>query len=171
VRDMQAEMDLIWAHLRPAFRDSGWQPRAGADAELADRLTRLSTPRVDGAAAGPGQPVELMPTHTEGPFAGRVERVRIEPRPDGSRLTVTVRGVSHGFEVPRGTWADGVLPGLGTPFPEVAVSAGWVTGAEFRADVVSRRTPHRLELRARLGDAPGAAPSLSVGWHMPPLPI
>ena len=162
VLDMQAEVDLIWQHLLPAFRDLPVSP--AADQHLAGRLARLSVPLVAAGAAGPGEPVELTPTSAEGGLSGRIDSVRIEPRPGGTRLIITVRGDRHSFDVPDGQWADGVLPGLHTPFPEVSVSAGWSGAGEYRAEIVSRRTPHRLQLRAR----PGPPAELSVSWPVSP---
>ncbi len=165
VIDMQAELDLIWAHLLPAFRDS--QPALGADQELADRLGRLSISAVGSAGHIPDRAVELSPTSIQPPFAGRVERARVEPLPDGTRLILIVSGDSHAFDVPLGGWCDGALPGLHTPFPEVSISAGWVADGEYHAEIVSRRTPHRLQLRIRLG----VEPTLSIGWLAPPLAL
>lgn len=165
VIDMQAELDLIWQHLLPAFRDA---PQAGtADQELAARLERLSTPAITATVRGPDYPVEVPATSVSGPFASRVEGIRIEPLDAGSRLLITVDGSRHSFEVLAGRWCDGVLPGLHTPFPDVSVSAGWTSADEYRAEVVSRRTPHRLQLRASLRDEP----TLSVGWLAPPLAL
>jgi hypothetical protein len=165
VIDMQAELDLVWTHLLPAFRDS--RPAAAAEQALAERLERLSMPAVTAAGRGPDQPVDLSPTSVDGPFADRIERVRIEPLADGTRLVLTALGSEHAFDVPTGEWRDGTLPGLHSPFPEVSVSAGWVAGDEYHAEIVSRRTPHRLQLRARLTDPP----TLSVGWMAPPLAL
>jgi len=165
VIDMQAEIDLIWAHLLPAFRDSAVS--GAADSELADRLARLTIPVVGSAVPGPTAPQEFSPTSVEGPYADRIERIRVEPLPCGTRLTLTVRGSRHVFDVAANQWSDGMLPGLNTPFPEVSVSAGWVAHDEYHADIVSRRTPHRLQLRAR----PGREPSLAVSWLAPPLAL
>ncbi len=169
VIDMQQQLDLIWAHLRPAFRDTR-RPGAAADQRLAERLSRLSVAGVTASGPGPAEPLELAPTRTEDHFSARIERVRIEPRPGGSRLVLTVRGESYAFDVPRGQFADGVLAGLNSPFPEVSVSAGWVSGRQYQAEIVSRRTPHRLRLQVVLG-GPGSEPELSVGWLTPPLAL
>ncbi len=163
VIDMQAELDLIWQHLLPAFRES--RPAGAAEQELTGRLERLSTPSVTPGGHGPERPVELSPTSVEGPFTDRVELVRIEPQPGGTRLVLTVSGNEHAFEVPTGRWRDGALPGLHSPFGAVSVSAAWVADGEYHAEIVSRRTPHRLQLRVRLG----GRPTLSVGWLAPPL--
>ena len=163
VIDMQAQLDLIWAHLLPAFRDA--RPAASAEQDLAGRLERLSTRVVAAGGHGPERPVELSPTSAAGPFTDGIERVRITPLPGGTRLVLTVRGSEHTFDTRNGLWCDGELPGLASPFPEVSVSAAWVADGEYHAGIVFRRTPHRLQLRARLG----GEPTLSVGWLAPPL--
>jgi CubicO group peptidase (beta-lactamase class C family) len=165
VTDMQAELDLIWDHLLPAFRDT--PPAGHCDGELAGRLERLSMPAVAGGARGPDHVVELATDRASGPFADRVENVRIEPLDAGSRLIITLGGSSHSFDVPQGQWCDGALPGLHSPFPEVSISAGWTSPGEYRAEIVSRRTPHRLQLQVSVGDEP----SLRVGWLAPPLAL
>ena len=166
VIDMQQQLDLIWTHLLPAFRDA--RLPGAADRHLAERLSRLSVGCVTASAPGPAEPLELSPTKTDASLAGRIERVRIEPMAGGSRLVLTLGGESYAFDVPEGRFADGVLPGLGSPFPEVSVSAAWVVAGEYNAEIVSRRTPHRLRLRVRLGGA-GGQPALSVNWLTAPL--
>jgi CubicO group peptidase (beta-lactamase class C family) len=170
VVDMQQQLDLIWAHLLPAFRDG--QPPGGpaGDQRLAERLSRLSTARVTASEEGPAEPVELAPDRAEDSISGLIERVRIEPLPGGSRLVLTVAGQNCSFDVPRGQFADGLLARLNSPFPEISVSAGWVSADEYRAEIVSRRMPHRLRLRVR-PDGPGGQPALSVGWQTAPLAL
>ena len=163
VIDMQAELDLIWEHLLPAVRDAPGDP--AADQELAARLTRLSTPMIESSGHRPPGAVELAATSASEPFTNRVDGIRVEPITGGSRLVVTVRGEGHVFDVPDGEWADGELPGLHTPFPDVSVSAGWLSEQDYQADIVFRRTPHRLQLRGRTGPDP----ALSVGWGAAPL--
>jgi CubicO group peptidase (beta-lactamase class C family) len=167
--DMQHQLDLIWAHLLPAFRDARLRG-TGADQRLTERLARLCAGGVTSSGYGPADPLELSPTRTEGSFSARIERIRIEPRPGGSRLALTVGGESYAFDVPQGQFADGLLPGLNSPFPEVSVSAGWISGQEYHAEVVSRRTPHRLRLRVRLGRL-GEEPEVSVSWVTAPLAL
>lgn len=217
VIEMQPQLELIWEHLLPAFAPDVYEAApargipsdasGGADGELAERLSQLSTARVRTSATGPAEAIELAPTEVGWPYLDGLERVRVEPLPrsdgtggagssasnagsgdsdsgsgdsaatpgsaggqpsGGSRLTITVAGVAHRFDVPDGEWVDGELTGLHTVFPEVAVSAGWVGVDEFQADVVSRRTPHRLQLRLNTA---GDEPTLSAGWQTIPMPV
>ena len=169
VVDMQQQLDLIWAHVLPAFRDGGL-PGGAADERLAERLAQLSVAGVTASGPGPAASLELSPARTGDPFSARIERVRIDPLAGGSRLTLTVGGETYPFDVPDGQFADGVLAGLNSPFPEVSVSAGWVSPQEYRAEIVSRRTPHRLRLRVTIGGA-GREPELSAGWLTAPLAL
>ena len=162
ILDMQAEIDLIWQHLLPAFRDTAVSP--AGDQHLAARLARLSIPPVVAGVTAPDGPVELSPTSGEAGLAGRIDGVRIEPRPGGTRLMIAVGGARHSFDVPDGQWSDGVLPGLYSPFPEVSVSAAWTRPGEYRAEIVSRRTPHSVRLCAR----PGPPAELSAAWPVSP---
>jgi CubicO group peptidase (beta-lactamase class C family) len=174
VTDMQHQLDLIWDHLLPAFGDGRLSgapvDQQLGDQQLAERLSQLSVACIPPSGHGPAEPLDLSPTRTDEPFADRIERVRIEPLPGGSRLVLTVRGESYAFDVPQGQFTDGVLGGLNSPFPEVSVSAGWHSGDEYHAEIVSRRTPHRLRLRVTLG-GPGGGPAVSVGWLTPPLAL
>jgi hypothetical protein len=152
IDDMQAQLDVIWEHLLPAFRDS--PPTGPADRALAERLEQLSITPLAAGRPGPRQPVELSPADMDEPFDDQIKSARIEPLPGGTRLVLTGRGGEHAFDVPDGQWADGVLPGLSAQFPEVSVSGGWVAENEYHADLIWRCAPHRLELRARLGSRP-----------------
>ncbi len=163
VTDMQAQLDLIWEYLLPAL--SG---EAGADdkaeRELADRLQRLSTPVIDARPTRGGTEVTFSRTGRT-VFTKRLSELRAEPTDVGTRLTVVIDGVGHSFDLRPGAWAEGELPGLRAALPAVAVSGGWTSADEFRADVVFLTTPHRLHLRARAGDQP----SFDAQWFLAPL--
>lgn len=164
---MQQQLDLIWEHLLPAF-EGGGSEGGSADAELAERLGALSTARIEAVAgAGPSNVVDLAPTSVGWPYLDNIERVRVEPIKGGSRLVVRVAGSEHGFDLVGREWADGELPGLHTKYPAASAIGGWVNDVEFRADVVSRSTPHRLHIVLTAGDEP----TLSVAWEAIPLPV
>ena len=46
-----------------------------------------------------------------------------------------------------------------------AVTGGWTAGDEFRADIVSLTSPHRLQLRAETGEEA----TVEASWYLPPL--
>ncbi|HWE54507.1 MAG TPA: serine hydrolase domain-containing protein [Acidimicrobiales bacterium] len=163
VIEMQEQLNLFWDHLVPAVRGEGGDP--GADAELAVRLKQLSTEIIPVGGPAPDLPFELAPTAVEGPFLRNIELVRISPLAGGSVMEMRIDGRAHSFVVPAGGWVDGELPGLHSAFPEVSVTGGWTSPSEFHADVVSRRTPHRLEVRVTAG----VEPQLAISWTTPPL--
>jgi CubicO group peptidase (beta-lactamase class C family) len=165
VVDMQSELDLIWEHLLPALSCARADP--AADGELADRLDRLSTPAIESASAGPGESIEFAVAPVAGPYTDRIEGFRVESVEGGSRVLVRVAGTEHTIDLRPGEWTDGQLPGLHTPFPEMSATGGWVNATEFHADVVSRRTPHRLQLRATATPSP----IVSINWYAAPLPL
>ncbi len=168
VADMQAQLDLIWEHLLPALSGDA-EADYKAEGELADRLHRLSTSVIDArvidARAGrPGREVAFTRIG-RAVFTKRVSALHVEPTDNGTRLTVVIDGVGHSFDLRPGAWTEGELPGLHAALPAVAVSGGWKSADEFRADVVSLTTPHRLRLRARTG----GQPSFDAEWSVPPL--
>ncbi|HET9690773.1 MAG TPA: serine hydrolase domain-containing protein [Acidimicrobiales bacterium] len=161
-QDMQGELDALWAHLLPAL---GGPVDPGADAELAGRLAALSTatrPAAPAAAGGPGRAVEAVPAGRLDAFRAAITGARVE----GTRLTLRTARGEHRFDLPvDGSWAWGALPGLHTPFAEVAVTGGWTGPGAFDADVVFVRTPHRLRLAVRTDPVP----VLRSRWQEPPL--
>jgi CubicO group peptidase (beta-lactamase class C family) len=164
VADMQAQLDLVWEHLLPAF--SG-RAAANGDAEerLADRLRRLSTAVIDAPSAPAGPEVTFTRAGRPAPYAERLSALRVEPIDGGTRVTVEVDGAGHSFDLRRGQWTEGELPGLHSLLPAAAISGGWTSGDEFAADAVFLNTPHRLRLRARTG----VEPSFEAEWEVPPL--
>ena len=150
---MQAELELFWDHLLPALSAEAAADPA-ADERLTDRLSRLSTPMIEAQAGPPGPAVTFRRAAKPAPYTGGLDQLRVEPSEGGTRLTVVLDGAEHRFDLRPGCWSEGELPGLHSPFPAVAVSGGWATATDFRADVVSLNTPHRLQLRAKTGDKP-----------------
>ncbi len=171
VHDMQAEVDLFWEHLLPAF--SGRAPvDRDAEERLADRLRGLSTAVIDAKAASPCDQVTFSRAGERAPYTERLSAIRVEPADGGIRLTVItdgsgiMEGTEHPFDLRPGRWAEGELPGLHSPLAAVAVTGGWTAADEFRADVVSLTSPHRLRLRAKAGEKP----TVEAAWDTPPLP-
>jgi CubicO group peptidase (beta-lactamase class C family) len=165
VVDMQAELDLVWRHLLPAL-DGAHPADADADDELCRRLDDLSTPTITATATGPEEVVTLEPAPAPGRHTHSVDRVRVEPLRGGTRLVLGIAGDEHSFDVRPGQWTDGELPGRHSPFPAASATGGWVSPTELHVDIVARRTPHRLQLRASTTTG-----TVDIDWRFPVLPI
>jgi CubicO group peptidase (beta-lactamase class C family) len=168
VQDMQAEIDFIWEHLLPALCGDAPLDHAAdhaAEERLAERLHGLSTAVIDARAASPGHEVSFSRAGDPAPYTERLLAVRVGPADDGARLTVVMEGAEHPFDLRPGRWTEGDLPGLHSPLATVAVTGGWTAADEFRADIVSVTSPHRLQLRARTGDKP----TFEADWYAVPL--
>lgn len=158
--DMQGELNLVWKHVLPALRDEV-RPDQRAERELAERLAKLATPRVEGTGAGPGHAVVFEP---EGGTAG-LRVIRAEPLEGGIRLSIdhgegTTELVAH-----PGTWTEGELPAGPNSHSPVAVSAAWNRQRELRCDIIYLTTPHRLSLRGVVS----AHPRYRATWVQAPL--
>jgi hypothetical protein len=125
----------------------------------------LSTAVIDARAASPGHEVSFSRAGDPAPYTERLLAVRVGPADDGARLTVVMEGAEHPFDLRPGRWTEGDLPGLHSPLATVAVTGGWTAADEFRADIVSVTSPHRLQLRARTGDKP----TFEADWYAVPL--
>jgi hypothetical protein len=160
VRDMQAVLDLFWEHLLPALSGHAAVDNR-ADEHLAGRLDRMSTAVIDARADPPRHAVTFARSGELVPYTDGLSAVRVAPTPDGTRLTVVMDGVGHSFDLQPGGWAEGELPGLHSSSARVAVTAGWTAADEFRADIVSLTSPHRLQLRAKTTDEP----TVEAKWY------
>lgn len=161
--DMQAQIDLFWEHLLPAF-SAGATADAGTERALAERLGHLSTATVEAASGGPSRPVAFDRIGEPPAYAESLSAIRVEPTGQGPRLVVIFDGSEHCFDLRPGRWASGELGGS-----EVRVNGGWVGPEELHADVVFLTTPHRLQLRARAADRPTVELSWQAGAPLRPL--
>ena len=162
--DMQAQIDLIWEHLLPALSGDA-APVPDAEGELSDRLATLTVRPLDANSMGPNRAVAFVRTETPAPDTGPLISIRVEPAGEATLLTVVSDGAEQSFELVRGQWTEGRLPGLHASLESVAVSGGWVAPDEFAADAISLHAPHRLRLRAAIADQP----TVEVSWYQPPL--
>jgi hypothetical protein len=175
--DMQGVLDLAWAHLLPALSGGGGAGGggggfgiggAGAEAALADRLSGLALPVVDGAPA-PSIGEEVIWDGFTGIAAeGPLVSVRLDQVVDGWRLTLTGRHPSDsgnplvadlhtsGWTTTAATTPAGDLP--------LATSGAWMPDGSLRVDVVFLETPHRLELTLRPSDR-----AVTTRWATYPL--
>ncbi|MFI2721709.1 serine hydrolase domain-containing protein [Streptomyces collinus] len=162
---MQEYLNLVWEHLLPAFGPHPLTGREAADAQLRERLARLTLPPVPGRPAPP----ERERDWTAAVFApaaesGPVRSARLSRDADGWTLTLTGTGdrpdrpdrlalrlAGEGWTV------------AGEPVP-TAVSGGWTDAGTLSVDVVFLETPHRLALTCSL-----AGRTLTASWRTQPL--
>lgn len=162
--DMQAQFNLIWEHLVPAVaRNAEAHPLI--DHELALRLEGLSTtvfPVIPDPPTG-GTTFRVRsggcPVYLDG-----LSEIRVETVGSTTHLTTVIDGSASVFKLDPRRWTDGELTGIYAPLPAVSVRGGWVTPVEFHAAIVSRTSPHRLQLRA----SKSAQATFSAAWTVPP---
>jgi CubicO group peptidase (beta-lactamase class C family) len=129
--DEQPMLDAIWECLLPGL-DHGASP--GDDEIVAERLRRLSFPRVSGSA-GPDRSVEAALADDSPLPAGT--RVVVDPVDGGWLLRL---GPALTVEAGHGEWRESAP--LGRP----VVAAGAWQGDTFVADLYVITTPHRVRL-------------------------
>jgi CubicO group peptidase (beta-lactamase class C family) len=107
VRDMQAVLDKVWAHLLPAMQPEALPADPPAYGALCDKLGDLSLPLPEGQRSSPmaeqwsGKPVRLERNELQ------LESVTIEFSDEGSTLVVRDGGSERVIQVGHGTWLKG----------------------------------------------------------------
>ncbi|MFI2636340.1 serine hydrolase domain-containing protein [Streptomyces collinus] len=162
---MQEYLNLVWEHLLPAFGPGPLTGREAADAQLRERLARLTLPPAPGRPAPPERERDwaaavFAPAAESGP----VRSAGLSRDADGWTLTLTGTGdrpdrpdrlalrlAGEGWTV------------AGEPVP-TAVSGGWTDDGTLSVDVVFLETPHRLALTCSL-----AGRTLTASWRTQPL--
>ncbi|MEV0980118.1 serine hydrolase [Streptomyces sp. NPDC049915] len=160
---MQTVLDLVWAHLLPAFHPGPLGGREGADAALRERLAHLTLP----AAAGKPTPPERADAWAGAVFAPEgggcadqpgLTSVSVTAEEDGWTLTLTEDGHALPLHLGDGGWAVAE-----EPLP-TAVSGGWTDAGTLAVDVAFLETPHSLCVTCSL---PGR--TFTARWHTTPL--
>ncbi|WP_083527823.1 serine hydrolase domain-containing protein [Curtobacterium ammoniigenes] len=157
--DMQAELNLVWEHLLPAFGDAPLAPQDGGGEALHGLARTLSFPAgLDSPSewsddiAGAYTVVESDAAQVAYPT---LDRVGLTHAGDGWSLTLTEHsaapgGASRLWRVGADEWAVTEGAASGSPEVAVAVQGGGGTTAEgdrsLRIDVAFIDTPHRLML-------------------------
>ena len=152
IGDMQAELNLIWDHLLPAFRPAPLPEDAALAARLRDRLANLAIPPLEGTRQGAadgrlGQTFEF-PENRHG-----VRSVRFDRTGDGWSCSLVTPCGEQSFPVGHGRWAVGEIA-LGTGGPErlfsypgsykTVASGAFGTNGNFRVRMMMTRAPTGL---------------------------
>ena len=155
--DMQAVLDLVWAHLLPAVDRQGG---AGADDDLADRLDTLGVPALASTGTGPDEASWTRSADSTLPEAyGALALTRAGA---AYELVLDHDGTKVPISVGDGEWLESVLAVQGAELPVVA-AGGWQADGTFAADLRLVETPHSVQVRTH------ADGTVSLGWREVPL--
>jgi CubicO group peptidase (beta-lactamase class C family) len=175
---MQDVLDLVWAHLLPAFgpvpvtprqggegRESGenGEDRDSGDAALAERMARLALSPVPGKPAPPEE-AEAWRDTAFTPYGGvcadrpTLTAVEVTPEADGWRITLTEGGDRLGLRLGGDGWSVAEQP------VPTALSGGWTDADTLVAELVFLETPHRLAVTCSLRDL-----TFTARWRTAPL--
>ncbi len=160
---MQPLLDLVWAHLLPAFGAQPLEGRAADDTALRHRLSRLALPPLAVEPVPPTRP-EDWPDATFIP-----EGVVCADQPTLTDVVVTRTGGAWRVLLGEsGTQFELRLDGTGWTVDEggtpTAVTGGWTDPDTLRVDTLFLETPHRLTVTCSL---PGR--TFTARWHTKPL--
>jgi CubicO group peptidase (beta-lactamase class C family) len=148
--EMQMELDAIWEYLLPAL-SSPSELDPPSDETLSRRLDRLASPRLEtNADLGPLSAV-FDRTGDSAPLTEHITQLRVDRSGSACSLGIATSDNDYRFQLIDNEWTTGTLPGLHTPFLEVALCGGWISRDHFSADVVWPASPHRLLLRGAIG--------------------
>ncbi|MFF6954291.1 serine hydrolase domain-containing protein [Streptomyces iakyrus] len=162
---MQEYLNLVWAHLLPAFGPEPLTGREGADAQLRERLGRLALPPAPGRPAPPERERDwTAAAFTRSAGTGPVRSAGLDRDADGWTLTLTGEGdrPDHPDRLALRLAGEGWTVAE-EPVP-TAVSGGWTDAGTLAVDVVFLETPHRLALTCSL-----AGGTLTASWRTQPL--
>jgi CubicO group peptidase (beta-lactamase class C family) len=142
--DMQADLDLLWNTLVPAFRDGPLAADPEADRALTARLARLALATQDGAPESPTGALVSGKRYVLADNPTGVTAVALtsgKGKPD--TLEITYRGKTAAIGVGSGAWV------LGTLDEPVAASGGWTSSDTYSVKIVRTGSVYetRLDLR------------------------
>ncbi|MEV8553234.1 serine hydrolase domain-containing protein [Streptomyces glaucescens] len=160
---MQEMLNLVWAHLLPAFGPAPLTGREAAERALRERLAGLALPPAPGRGVPPGRADDWAAAAFV-PAGGRcadqpgLSAVTVRGEPGGWTVTLT----DDGHDLPLRLDGDGWTV-TEDPVP-VAVSGGWTDATTLGLDLLFLETPHHLLLTCSLPDR-----AFTARWSTQPL--
>ena len=168
LRDMQAVLDKVWAHLLPAMRPEPLPADPRSHDELRETLTTLALPLPQGEAKSPGAASWSGVTYElEGNDLG-VTAVALAG--DTDRATLTVRNEHGEYAVPvgHGAWLAGTANLRGTGDEPVAACGAWTAADTFETRLCLTESEQGFALRFRFsGDELRLEVEPNVSWGPP----
>ena len=174
--DMQAMLDVMWAHLLPGLAMTAAPGDAAAQRKLDARLASLALPAAAGrpaprawapwtgepfpvtASVDPTQVQRFLPTETS------VTSVEVAPRDGGWQISLIEPDNALTFPVGTGGWTVSERADRQGETIPVAASGGWLDDQTLRAEVIFLETPHRMDITCSL-----PARTAEVRWRHPAL--
>jgi CubicO group peptidase (beta-lactamase class C family) len=135
VRDMQAVLDKVWAHLLPAMQPAALPADPRAHGELCDTLATLSLPLPKGQPSSPGA------AHWSGKTYGlesndlKLERVAIEFGDQCATLILGDNRGDHRVRVGYATWLKGSTDVRELGDEPVAACGAWTADGTFEVRI------------------------------------
>lgn len=162
---MQAELNLVWKHLLPAFQSGPLPSVPAAHGRLKDRLSILENPVVEGTSGQPPWPVptgvwfrttpEKPAAPATGLFAlptGKPEQFRLVPDRFGAILTVRENGVEHRIAVGHDQWRTGESTWRQSAgHKRTAARGGWKADGSYAFRLCFVETPYRVDVNLSFG--------------------
>lgn len=125
VRDMQAVLDKVWQHLRPAMQPAALPADPVAHRALCDRLAALALPLPQGQPSSPRAKRWSGKTYALESNDLKLKSVAIEFSDEGSALIVSDERGAHLMQVGYATWLSGTTDMRGRGDEPVAASGAW----------------------------------------------
>jgi CubicO group peptidase (beta-lactamase class C family) len=159
VADMQAVLNLVWAHLLPSLGSSPLPEDAAEAGRLADRLSSLQAAPVAGQATTPRATGVSGRTFAVSPNDDGISSLVFDFAADGATLTLRSEGGEQRVRCGYGDWVRGEADiesayrrHLGTQCliaNEVAASGAWTADDTYTVELSWYRTPFRRTLTFR----------------------
>ena len=117
-RSMQAELDLVWEYLLPAFHEAPLPPDDEAQAALTEKLASLTLLPDGGQATSPKAARVSGRTYAMEENAMGIEQATVAFEEEACRVTLRIEGVSDAVPCGIGAWVRSEPAFPGAPFGE-----------------------------------------------------
>lgn len=177
VRDMQAVLDLVWAHLLPAMGAEPLPADPASQAALAERLVGLALPPAAGEATSPVAAQIRGRRWSMDEGSPGIKSLVLDFAPGECTLTVRDGAGQHKLSCGLGAWREGVTTldiaaartlrrgAVGRP---VAASAAWLDPNTLAIKLCLYETPFHPTLTCRFeGDTCRFSFVSNAGWDDP----
>lgn len=171
LRDMQAELNLIWDILLPAMKDAPLPESPEMSAKLKRRCAELAIPPVSGTEGDIAAFFGEYSISTENP--GGLRAIRLGKGANGLEMVLEAQRRSGPFPVGLGEWRVGScllnssryerLGALVGPTP-TAASGGFLPNGEFVVRLYFPETIHGFDIRFAVSNSVGIVRGADINW-------